>query len=189
MTYAARERAATLDTVAKIEALALAVQHVMATAAGNATATTQADLQVLGLNLSGLNATTLSAVQTAMAATADDGSALDTLGKLQALVDSITNQLPSVSGLQMSNDTGRLNNDFVTNQALQTLTATLSATLGVHDHLYGRLDGVSGIAAGGAGWTDLTSMVSTKMSTRPKKNWLRKPSILSEISCIRLPLH
>ena len=90
-----------------------------------------------------------------MAATADNGSAVAQASAVQALIDSVMNRVPGVSGLQLSSDTGLLANDFVTSQALQTINASLSAPLGSNDHLYGRLDGLVS-AAGSTGWVDLT---------------------------------
>jgi hypothetical protein len=147
-----------VDTVAKIEALAAAAQRVMAAAAGNSQALSLADLQALGLNTSGMDASELDTLKTRIADTVDNGSAVTKASDLQALIYAVMDRMPSVSGLQLSSDTGLLANDFITSQTLQTINASLSATLGVTDRLYGRLDGVVS-AAGSTGWVDLTGMV------------------------------
>ncbi|CAK0741659.1 hypothetical protein CCP2SC5_1100001 [Azospirillaceae bacterium] len=61
--------------------------------------------------------------------------------------------LATISGIDISNDTGTSNSDFITKIAAQTITATLSASLGSGDILYGSIDG-------GSSWTDITSKVS-----------------------------
>jgi hypothetical protein len=55
--------------------------------------------------------------------------------------------------LALSNDTGTSGTDFITNAALQTITATLSAAPAGTDIVYGSTDG-------GATWTNITSKVS-----------------------------
>jgi hypothetical protein len=147
-----------VNTIAKIEVLAAAAQRVMAAAAGNTQALSLADLQALGLNTSGMGTNELDALKANIAATVDNGSAVAQASELQALIYAVMNRMPSVSGLQLSSDTGMLANDFITSQALQTLNASLSAPLGSSDRLFGRLDGVVS-AAGNTGWLDLTGMV------------------------------
>ncbi|MDF3934326.1 putative Ig domain-containing protein, partial [Pseudomonas citronellolis] len=58
----------------------------------------------------------------------------------------------SLGGLALSNDSN-LAGDFITSQAVQTISGTLSSTLGAGDSLYGSLDG-------GATWTDLGGSLS-----------------------------
>ena len=76
--------AADVATPAALQALADAAQAVMTGAAGG-TAPTLAQLQALGLT--GVTAGNLAAVQTAIAGTADDGTGVDTLAELDALID------------------------------------------------------------------------------------------------------
>ncbi|HEY0587647.1 MAG TPA: Ig-like domain-containing protein [Pseudoduganella sp.] len=57
------------------------------------------------------------------------------------------------SNAALSSDTGVSNTDFITNSASQTISATLSSTLGAGDVLKGSLDG-------GSTWTDITAKVS-----------------------------
>lgn len=59
----------------------------------------------------------------------------------------------TVSNIHISNDTGTDATDFVTAQAAQTITATLSAGLTSGQKLYGSLDG-------GTTWIDVTSYVT-----------------------------
>ena len=79
-----------VDTVAEIEALAGPAGRVATTAAGGtpAPALSLADLTALGVT--GVSADTLADVVTALAATADDGSGIDTLAELQAVVTAAT---------------------------------------------------------------------------------------------------
>lgn len=63
-----------------------------------------------------------------------------------------TSPTTSFSGLTFSNDSGTFG-DFITNNASQTITATLSASLAAGDVLHGSLDG-------GNTWSDITSKVS-----------------------------
>ncbi|MBA5689058.1 Ig-like domain-containing protein [Rugamonas apoptosis] len=59
----------------------------------------------------------------------------------------------TVSGIALSADTGGSASDLITRTAAQTVSATLSATLGGTDVLYGSTDN-------GGSWTDITAMVS-----------------------------
>jgi hypothetical protein len=72
----------------------------------------------------------------------------------------VTGQIPSISGLKLSADTGSLTTDFVTNEATQTIRATLSSELIAGDILYGRLDGVAEGFDVGNSWINLSSKVS-----------------------------
>ena len=66
----------------------------------------------------------------------------------------ITNVGPSVtiSNLDISNDTGTSNSDFITTEAAQSITGTLSTALGATEKLFGSVDN-------GSTWIDITSMV------------------------------
>jgi hypothetical protein len=86
-----RKVTADVDTVGEVQTLADTVAKVIA-AAGSGTAPTESELTSLGL--SGINAQNIAAVQAAIAATADNGSGVDTLTKLQALIAS-ANDLPT----------------------------------------------------------------------------------------------
>lgn len=90
-----RKTTADVDSVAKLQVLADAVQAVLAGAAGQG-APTLAQLQALGLT--GLTAGNLSAVLSALAASADDGSGVSTLAALQAMVDACTRILAEANG-------------------------------------------------------------------------------------------
>jgi hypothetical protein len=61
----------------------------------------------------------------------------------------------TVSGLEMSADSGVSNSDFITAESIQTVTATLSKKLTAGEVLKGSLDN-------GDHWTDITEMVSGK---------------------------
>ena len=73
-----------VDTTAEVQALSDAAKAVMTGAAGG-TAPTKAQLELLGVT--GITAENLVAVQKAIAATVDDGSAVDTLAKLQGIAN------------------------------------------------------------------------------------------------------
>ena len=64
----------------------------------------------------------------------------------------------AVSSVKFSADTGTVNDDLVTNQAAQTISASLSQDLAKGDRLYGSLD--SGVT-----WTDITNSVSGRTIT------------------------
>lgn len=77
-----------VDTPAELNSLAAAVDHVMDVAAGAPVAAlTLNDLSLLGIT--GATTSNLTAVANSIQATADDGSAVDTLAELQALVSSV----------------------------------------------------------------------------------------------------
>lgn len=59
----------------------------------------------------------------------------------------------SVSGIDISADTGTSASDFLTNTARQTITATLTGSLNAAQKLYGSVDG-------GVTWTDVTAQIS-----------------------------
>jgi large repetitive protein len=84
--------AAQVDTVPELQALADAAAHVMAaanSADGNATGSevSLADLGTLGMT--GVTIDNLAAIRAAIAASADDGTGVDTAAELQAVVDNI----------------------------------------------------------------------------------------------------
>ncbi len=60
----------------------------------------------------------------------------------------------TVSNVHLSADSGRINNDLVTNAAAQTITATLGTALASGDVLWGTLDA-------GTHWSDISSQVSS----------------------------
>ncbi|MEY4725634.1 MAG: hypothetical protein RLZ36_261 [Pseudomonadota bacterium] len=78
-----------VDTVAELKTLALTAGDVMLMAAGKATSQTDAQL-VLGLNAllksAYVSAANLAAIKTAIVSTADDGTAVDTIAELKAIV-------------------------------------------------------------------------------------------------------
>ena len=95
-----------VDTVAEIQGLADAVADVLAGAAGTTNQPSLADLTALGIN--GATSGNLAMIQAAIAATANDGSGVDTLTKLQGLVDgvvsSISSALATISGAAQNNN-------------------------------------------------------------------------------------
>ncbi|MCG8619746.1 MAG: cadherin domain-containing protein, partial [Desulfobacterales bacterium] len=72
---------------------------------------------------------------------------------LQSFVIDTTAPTTTISGIDISTDTGTSDGDFETNTASQTITATLSAGLASGETLYGSVDG-------GSTWTDITDKVS-----------------------------
>jgi len=97
---------AAVDTAAEVQALADAVAGVMAGATGTTNEPALADLTALGIT--GATSTNLALIQAAIAATADDGSDVDSLTKLQTLVDGVLNNISSalatISGAAQSNN-------------------------------------------------------------------------------------
>jgi len=79
-----------VDTVAEMQALANAVQAVMDGANGTAGMPTKAQLELLGMT--GVTDANLAAIQKAIADTINDGSGVDSLVKLQAVVSSGASQ-------------------------------------------------------------------------------------------------
>lgn len=71
----------------------------------------------------------------------------------RAYVVDTTGPTVTFGNLALSNDSGASASDFITNVAAQTITATLSASLGASETVWGSLDN-------GASWTDITGSVS-----------------------------
>jgi len=93
---------ADVDTVAEVQTLANAVSAVMtAAAATTPTGPTLAQLQALGI--AGVTAGTLSAVQQAIANTANDGTGVDTVAELQAVVDGVIAPVSAISNAAQNN--------------------------------------------------------------------------------------
>ena len=94
--------AADVDTVAEVQTLANAVSAVMSAAAATTpTGPTLAELQTLGI--AGVTAGTLSAVQQAIANTANDGTGVDTVAELQAVVDGVISPVSAISNAAQNN--------------------------------------------------------------------------------------
>lgn len=99
-----RKSTADVDTVPEVQALADAVIAVMKAANGvisGAGALTRAQLEALGVQ--NLTDTNMPAVLAAIAATADDGTAVNTVAKLQALVDKGVNDAVAAAIAIISN--------------------------------------------------------------------------------------
>ena len=80
-----KKASSAVDTLAEMQALANAVQAVMDGANGATGLPTKAQLELLGMT--GVTDANLAAIQKAIADTINDGSAVDSLAKLQAVVD------------------------------------------------------------------------------------------------------
>jgi len=86
-------------------------------------------------------------------------TATDNAGNTTTVADTtgptVDNQVPTqtVGSIAISSDTGSSTSDFITKTAAQTITGTLSGTLGAGEILYGSTDG-------GATWTDITAKVT-----------------------------
>ena len=74
--------------------------------------------------------------------TLDAGTSIDTTPPTQ-----------TISDIKLSDDSGALDDDFLTNNPTQTITATLSAGLATGDTLHGSVDS-------GANWEDITTSIS-----------------------------
>jgi hypothetical protein len=75
-----------VDTIPEIDAMAEPVQRVMQTVSGTQATSLLTVNDLTALGITGVTPDLLGAVQQALSATADDGSAVDTVGKLQAAV-------------------------------------------------------------------------------------------------------
>ncbi len=127
----------------------------------------ESDIAVSGGTLSGLTITGLvrtatftptitsgvASVTVANASYADTAGNSGSAGTTPSIT--ITNVGPNVtiSNLDISNDTGTSNTDFVTREAAQIITGTLSTALGATEKLFGSVDN-------GVTWSDITPKVS-----------------------------
>lgn len=95
--------------------------------------------------------TTLSGSNTFMARVTNDGSTSTAFSHTYTL--DTTAPLITFSGQALSDDTGTLSTDFITQSSSQTITATLSSPLAGTDIVWGSLDN-------GVHWVDITNKVS-----------------------------
>jgi hypothetical protein len=156
---------ADVDRVAKIDALARVSAALIAAADSTTPAAdlTPEDLALMGLQ--GVNTFVLQQLLIDIAATADDGSAVDSLAKLQSLIDARTDRMPALSGVALAFASKTSASGFVTHRTDQTITASLDAVLDINRYrLYGRVDGEG--STGLQGWVDLTQQV-----TGSQLNW------------------
>ena len=92
-----------VDSVSEVQALADAVSAVMAAASATTpTGPTLAQLQALGLT--SVTADNLAGVQQALANTVDDGSGVDSLAELQALVNDVNAAASTISAAAQDNN-------------------------------------------------------------------------------------
>jgi hypothetical protein len=145
-----------VNTVARVQALADAVQAVMNTAAGLTPAATEAQLNLLGVT--GVTAGNLPRVLAAIASTPDGGSAVSTLSGLQAVAN-----VPQASAtlISVTDDfgvvTGTIAHNGYSDDATPTLAGTVTGTLAA-GQVVAVYDTVSGARLGaatvtGANWT------------------------------------
>ena len=154
--------AAAVQSRTKLQAWADTVAVVLSTAAGDAAAPTQAELEELGLT--DLTPGRTSDLVNKIAASPDDGSAVDTLGKLQALIDT-TPPTTTLSNLVLAQRSGT-SEPPLTNVARQDVNARLSAPLAPDERLLGSIDG-------GITWNDISRWVSgIEVSLTPTLNEL-----------------
>ena len=128
---------------------------------------TASDIAVSGGTLSGLTTTGLIRTATftptistgAATVTVANASYTDAAGNSGSAGTTpsiaITNLGPTVTvtALDISADTGTSNTDFITREAAQSITGTLSTALGAGEKLFGSVDN-------GSSWSDITSKVS-----------------------------
>jgi hypothetical protein len=118
---------------------------------GSATATVDNGAwSVSGLSTASLASGTYNVY--ALITTASGGLISASSGPLAITLDKTAPSI-TLSGLNLSSDTGGSGSDFITSVAVQTITGTLSASLESGDRVMGSLDN-------GATWTDITSQVS-----------------------------
>ena len=86
-----------VDAVSEVQAYADAVQSVMDAAAGDTSKPSIEELQKLGID--GLTADNMALVQAAIAGTLDDGSGVDSIAKIQALVTDIVDEYATAKGV------------------------------------------------------------------------------------------
>jgi autotransporter-associated beta strand protein len=175
----ANSQTADVATVAQIEVLADTVQRLLAVVAGEAVNLSEADLQRLGVDTTGMSAGQLAVVVSELAALPDDGLDVTRSSALQGLVFTVTDRLARVVGVQLSSDTGPSASDFITAHNNQFISGTLNAPLGTLDRVYGRLDGLQAMPTDtnwvAAGWIDLTAQVDGTLLQWPDAQLLAGP--------------
>ena len=134
----------------KLQAWADTITVVLSKAAGEQATPTQDELEDLGLT--DLTPGRTIDLVNKIATTSDDGSDVDSLAELQALVD-VTAPTTSLSALTLGSDTGLSASDWITREAVQTLTARLSAPLLPDEQLLGSVDD-------GATWQNISRFVN-----------------------------
>lgn len=123
-----------VDTVAEINDLAVAVNAVMTGAAGG-TAPTVTQLSLLGLT--GVNAENIAAVQARIAATNDNGTGVDSLAELQAIISNSFG-LATITNYAANNiNAVPTLADYTQSNAIGVTTANLSAINSAVDALSG----------------------------------------------------
>jgi hypothetical protein len=153
-----------VDRVFKIEALAHIAEQLIAAAdiSKHPVTLVAQDLTLIGLH--GVNEFVLAQLLIDMAATANDGTAVDSLAEIQALIDAISDRMPTVSGVSIAVASRLSSSGFATNQLNQTITASLDSILDpTRYQVYGRLDGEGSF--GTSGWVNLSSSVSGSVLT------------------------
>lgn len=134
----------------KLQAWADTITVVLSKAAGGEATPTQDELEDLGLT--DLTPGRTIDLITKIATSPDDGRDVDSLAKLQALVDVVA-PTTSATNLTLGSDTGLSASDWITREAVQTLTARLSAPLLTDEKLLGSVDD-------GASWQDISRFVN-----------------------------
>jgi hypothetical protein len=153
-----------VDRVSKIDALARVAEKVTSAAdvALQPVNLVVQDLILLGLH--GINEFVLAQLLIDIAATPDDGSAVDSLAELQAVIDAISDRMPTVSGVSISISSRAGTSSFITNQLNQTITASLDTVLDpTRYQVFGRVDGE--VSSGVSGWVNVSSFVTGNMLT------------------------
>ena len=116
---------------------------------------TTADLDYLATSSLGLNSGTIKDASLNVATlTLPSPTTANSLGANKALVIDTTAPTQTISGIDISADTGSSASDFNTSTAAQTITATLSAILGAGETLWGSVNG-------GTTYADISASVST----------------------------
>jgi len=146
---------ADVDRVSKIQALADAVQGVMAGAAGTANEPTLADLTALGVT--GADATNLALIRAAIAGTADNGLDVDSITKLQALVDGVLNSISSA----LATISGAAENDNATATSPAASDYASAAVTGFDVTNLGAINSVLNSAAINGAAADTTAEIQT----------------------------
>jgi hypothetical protein len=134
----------------KLQAWADTITVVLSKAAGGQATPTQDELEDLGLT--DLTPGRTIDLVNKIATSPDDGRDVDSLAKLQALVDVVA-PTTSLSALTLGSDTGLSGSDWITREAVQILTARLSAPLLEGEQLLGSVDG-------GAAWQNISRFVN-----------------------------